>query len=817
MAFNALTVKRYWNAATNDLALRAGFGETGDAYLVTVGGTVDIGQIGDWQVGDVAFFALDRWVRVPASGSDGGAVSVAAFGVKPGNQDNTDGFARAALYGGMLTIPPGDYRTGPITLSKAGTALCGLGRVRLLDVAGVTSALITIAADYCMLDGFEVEVDQSPSLTYLVRVKGNSYVLNNMRTTGPRLNLNTPNSYPAPNTHILVQGDTAISYTQGRVSGLTTYGGRHGLTIHGGDLLDSRDLAFLYPAGFGFILGGGLASQRCRVSNVLGYCCGQYAFSFSNLTSSAAATPFPVRDIEVLDVRAEKCGWGAWYTGNNGAVAAGKYGLDITTTAAGRIEVRSRSVNCQAGGLEVKRTQTSPVVVPAILPDEFKGLNVEHHDMTVLNRGQGLILTNGLNGNPAGGLARVNIRGSRTLTTATPWQAGVTYKLLDIVTSDGYYWQNFGTPAGAEAASGNTAPAGGKLAIINLNAATAAGSPTLSFASTTDATTYYDTGAVAVADGMVIFAGPNLTDGATVKAHTGTTVTIDDASVVSGSGLASGSPVIFGHRKNDGVLNWQCIGSAAALGTGEGIEVRGSTDISVDWDSYGFRYGCYLLPFTVSGNALSGFNGRIKVRGATYGVMAAGTGGTLSAVLRNCDVEAQIPLYIGGNGNTETWEVLGGRFRGAGAGSHQAFRTQGGNVTARFVGCTFQGNSQAVLLASTGTHDITSLSTLWATDAAAGLPCQLDGTTTWRWGYGSTILNGNPGSYPGFRSLSGALTTMGRVERLDLGAAAPTTATKAGVGEFFSLNTPTATVDGYVCRVADHTTPTYTWNARVLT
>ena len=67
MAFNALTVQRYWNAATNDLGLRAGFGVNGDAYLVTMAGAADIGQSGSWNVGDIAFFVLDRWVRIPVS------------------------------------------------------------------------------------------------------------------------------------------------------------------------------------------------------------------------------------------------------------------------------------------------------------------------------------------------------------------------------------------------------------------------------------------------------------------------------------------------------------------------------------------------------------------------------------------------------------------------------------------------------------------------------------------------------------------------------------------------------------------------------
>lgn len=67
MAFEAITVKGFWNASTNDVGLKAGFGVNGDAYLVTVAGSVDIGQSPDtWAVGDVAVFLRDRWVRIPS-------------------------------------------------------------------------------------------------------------------------------------------------------------------------------------------------------------------------------------------------------------------------------------------------------------------------------------------------------------------------------------------------------------------------------------------------------------------------------------------------------------------------------------------------------------------------------------------------------------------------------------------------------------------------------------------------------------------------------------------------------------------------------
>lgn len=66
MAFNALTVLGNWNAATNDRGLQAGRGTNGDAWKVNVSGGSRIGQNGIWQEGDIAFFSVDGWTRIPA-------------------------------------------------------------------------------------------------------------------------------------------------------------------------------------------------------------------------------------------------------------------------------------------------------------------------------------------------------------------------------------------------------------------------------------------------------------------------------------------------------------------------------------------------------------------------------------------------------------------------------------------------------------------------------------------------------------------------------------------------------------------------------
>ncbi len=68
MAFDALTAIDYWNASTNDRGLVPGRAlYRGAAYVVSVGGTTDLGQAGDWEAGDIAAFVIDRWVRIPSS------------------------------------------------------------------------------------------------------------------------------------------------------------------------------------------------------------------------------------------------------------------------------------------------------------------------------------------------------------------------------------------------------------------------------------------------------------------------------------------------------------------------------------------------------------------------------------------------------------------------------------------------------------------------------------------------------------------------------------------------------------------------------
>jgi hypothetical protein len=65
MPFQDLGTRGYWNASTNVPIIKAGKGENGASYQVSVAGSTEIDGISDWRVGDVIFFLNDTWMRIP--------------------------------------------------------------------------------------------------------------------------------------------------------------------------------------------------------------------------------------------------------------------------------------------------------------------------------------------------------------------------------------------------------------------------------------------------------------------------------------------------------------------------------------------------------------------------------------------------------------------------------------------------------------------------------------------------------------------------------------------------------------------------------
>lgn len=65
MPFFDFQLAGYWNASTNDRGLKSGKGQRGQLYLVTVAGNTVLDGIGDWYVGDIAWFDDFVWRAIP--------------------------------------------------------------------------------------------------------------------------------------------------------------------------------------------------------------------------------------------------------------------------------------------------------------------------------------------------------------------------------------------------------------------------------------------------------------------------------------------------------------------------------------------------------------------------------------------------------------------------------------------------------------------------------------------------------------------------------------------------------------------------------
>ena len=116
MPFNAFTAKRHWDASANRPFLVPNRGENGDAYIVTVAGATDLGQGDDWQVNDIVYFAVDRWVRLNTSNTNTyvGFDTLSSLRAYRGTSRNAFVAYRATVGdggGGQFYVKPGDTTT----------------------------------------------------------------------------------------------------------------------------------------------------------------------------------------------------------------------------------------------------------------------------------------------------------------------------------------------------------------------------------------------------------------------------------------------------------------------------------------------------------------------------------------------------------------------------------------------------------------------------------------------------------------------------------------------------------------------------------
>jgi hypothetical protein len=749
--------------------------------------------------GGTTVLAAGSTVARPLAERFGEVLNVRDFGAAgDGGSDDTAAINAALAIGGAVVFPPGTYLVGNLACTVSGSTLHFMPGAELVDRAGTTGALLSTTGDDIGILGLSATVTRSPALLYTVLMHGNRSIFQRGRLTGAIVNPNLPNSYPAPSRHLEIRGASPTQYADCLIDDVIVTGGQSGLRIEGGVRLTMRDVKALWCAWHGCVLGDGLPVSRTTVSNFLAVGCGLYGLTLGALTSGASVSPYPYRDVVLDGLMAVGCGWNAYLSGNDAAVGAGKYGFDITSSGVNSVVVRAHAFHCCEGGLEAKGAVPSITITPA----GYHNVDIELDEFSSRNSGAGLIVVNNEAATlPSSYQSSIRAVANTTYVQAPAWTAAMPYQPFDIVASDGSQWLCLGKPGdGSGAGAGPTAPASGATVRLQTNAATSSGA-VLHFAST-----------AGIGDGMTIFAGPRLADGATVIGHDGTTVIA--SSNVAGAGIAANAWVICATVRNDGVLNWLCIGSDPGYPSDSriGVKITSSANVILTLASLGNYWGLVPSMADSSDNTISNLSVGGVIKDAAYGVETDGTGTISGMTLHDMDIEARYPLYVGKAGCTESIRAVSSRLRAnAASGAAQAISSRGGTLTLALENVRVSAATQAVYLSSAGTHTITADNVSFATDAGSGLPLQLDGTTTMKFGAGCAIDNGNPASYPGYRSLAGALTVQGRALRVDQ-TAAPSTGTRGNVGEVVEPSGP-GSADRHVCTAADFATPTFTWKS----
>ena len=397
------------------------------------------------------------------------------------------------------------------------------------------------------------------------------------------------------------------------------------------------------------------------------------------------------------------------------------------------------------------------------------------------------------------------LRGFATTKQAVPWRSGLFRYPYECMASSGLSWLCMGSvTTGQGGTTGQTAPsASGKYTSRLTNAATASGA-VLSFADVTD-----------VAAGMIVF-GTNIPDGTYVQSVDGGAKTVTLTQSVTGSGVANGARVIAATLSNDGGMYWLCLGtdtSGLATNSNQGFAVNCASKIDVDVTSIGCGVGVLFNSTRGAANAIDDVTVRAYVRGAIYGVQISGAGVVTNANLVNCDVMATVPLLIFGTG-TNNVNISGGRYVAA---SNSAVMSLFGNINNIFLdgGVVLLNSVGRCIYATGGTNAIRIGAATLRGGANSAPPNHFNGASTtveiW-WGQCIIINDNNANQFGGWSTDGSAtVTSHGGPFRQDLTTNPNTGPKKGNVGEHMTLDTPTSTIWGYVCTVADTT-----WKAKTL-
>lgn len=789
-------------------------------------------------VADNADTADDGTVVACTSGPSGrykriydGGKDVRWFGaVGDGTTDDRTALNAAFATGGHIILGGGKtYATSAtLTIGVAGTVVDGLGTATLTDSAVQTSTLTQVTGSGVTFKGLHFAITKSSNLASFIRIRANKFTLLNVTFTGgffsgstlvqTTFNPSKPNLTGSP-TAAVEYGNTGTptAYSDFHAEGVRIVGGMSGILTEGLDRATIQRTEVYMTGSHGAVIGNTMPSTRHFVSDFRAIGCGQYGLTFANLTSNAAGFAIPSGRNVFERLYAENCGWATWLNGINGTLGgSGKYGFDFTSNGIDKIVVSGVAVNCEAGGFEFKHTD--PSSPPTLYPDGFHNVEADVVSYTNLNGTEGLWVGPGSGtAHDTSDTSHMRFRGSATYEQAEAWVTGKPYNPYDVRLSGSYVWLCLGdATTGAPGTSGATSPSAAATALgitlvdfttVSTNAATLAGSAVLSFAA--DPTN--------VAAGQTIFCGSNLADGTTVLSvdHGAFTVT---ANATATGEISSGQSCVFAVVVSDGALKWLCLyadpGTQATLS--RGIEIRSSSNLTFNgWESINHKYGILLQSVDTSDLLINNvtFNGYVS-RNSNYAVYYGSSSGSVTGLkFIGGDVEGTLTTaYFGiASGGTSEVTISGGRWR-SGASANACIRLGAGTNTLHLDGGVVisAGAAAAFLSDSTGTHTVTCGAVTFKTDAASGVPVQINGAGTFTWGQASAIENGTPSTRVGWSTSSGAIAVRGRVMRTDL-TTAPTTTTRANVGEYMVLATPTPIAWGWHVVAADIVTPSITW------
>lgn len=794
-----------------------------------------------------------------------GPVSPRWFGAKgDGATNDTTAINSALATGKTVCFDGGTWNVTNLTVSVSGTRMIGTGNAIIDNIASSTGNMVRVSIDDFHCEGLTFRASSSASLTTLLLIIGDRYVVRNCRFVGQTWSPRTANTTVGP-TYNLSIGDGTELYTDGILDGVESTGGATGILLRGGRRVSATNITIYGAWKFGLNASGGYSLVDFQLTNFKAICCGLYGLTNAGLFGDAAFEPIAFSGWQVTNAYVENCGWSNYLTGVDGNVGAGKYGIDFTDNAANTIYIQAMAKNCAAGGMEskgntfasfydVSRTTSAQTTSGAVLPFSstsgvYEGMAVSGTNIPAdtfvssVVANTSVTLSRSISGTVANGASisftvspvpsgHRNVRIDFQYVTnmdnsqeavgifmsdtsaATSYSANHDVRVT-MVTESAPAWRSllYKKPFDLVTVSGYTWMCLGDT--TGQAGETGQTSPSGSYslvntatnAQTTSGTTLYFASTTGMQAGMTVFA-EGVPDGTTVLTVNATDIVISSAVTAT---VASGAKVVVAQIQSDGNMYWMCMGSdgAASSQNNRAVKVGCVKNVTLDIDAVDTAKGLLILPTGGTDNTITGLKATVRARGALYGIELNGVSGDVVTDARfvACDIKASYGFYhAAASGSTSDYSILGGRFEGS---TYGYYVNHGTNTVRIDGGAYFYSPARAVNVANgantvkcgTVTFEGSGSSNVATVDFIAG-------SGTWDWGNSIIQCNTPSNNVAGYAITGGTLTTRGRVLRQDL-STAPSSTTKGNLGEYMVLATQTYAANGYIC--TDTTGGVYRW------